>query len=110
LAVFYRLNVLNAKLLAARVRGPRAKANNLRAQISDAIAAVEKLEDRYAPIGFFPEPEMDGIRYRNISFLRPGRPKGPHDTVPFSPYFAVPGLEEIPAKQLKGPVRVMRYG
>ena len=111
LAAFYRINVLNAKLLAARAaHSSNKKANAILAEISKAMAALEKLEDRYTPIGFFGEPEMEGIRYRNITFIRPSRPKGPHDTAQFSSYFAIPGIEEIPAKQLEGPVRIIRYG
>ena len=110
LAAFYRINILQSKLLLARRFSRKAQAVRLQGKISEAFAALERLEDRYAPIGFFGEPEMRGIYYWNIEFLRPSRPKGLPDAPQFSSHFAVPGLGNMPKRELKGRVRILRYG
>jgi hypothetical protein len=109
LAAYYRLNRLNLGLLDARQRSsPEAKIRSVLAKINAATAALEKLEDRYAPIGFFGEPVMDGVFYRDIIFVRPELPR----TCPplQSSHIAIPGLEHIPQSELRGPVKIIRFG
>ena len=111
LAFFYRLNVLNSELLAARAAGAEEeRAKSLLAQISAATRELESVEDRYAPIGFFGEPVMDGIRYRDVIFVRPELPRIYSPASMLSSCIAIPGLDEIPASELQGPARVLRFG
>jgi hypothetical protein len=79
-------------------------------KIASATAALESLEDRYAPIGFFGEPVMKGIRYQNIVFNRPELPRLQPKASTLSSHFAIPGLDKIPASELRGPVKVYRFG
>jgi hypothetical protein len=110
LAAFYQLNVLNKRLHDSRKKGvPRRRIKSLLDKIASATAALEALEDRYAPIGFFGEPVMKGIRYQNIVFVRPELPKLYPRASTLSSHFAIPGLEKIPASELRGPVKVFRF-
>src|SRR5689334_11133240 len=69
LASYYRLNVLNRQLLEARQQSARKeKIRSILSALNKAAKALEKLEDRYAPIGFFGEPVMDGVFYRDLAF------------------------------------------
>jgi hypothetical protein len=109
LAYYYKLNLLNERLLLARKRkSPAPKVRGIIAQIAMVTTALEKLEDRYAPIGFFGEPKMDGVFYRDITFVRPELPR----IYPArqSSHIAIPGLEEIPQSELRGPVKIIRFG
>jgi hypothetical protein len=111
LAAFYRLNVLNKQLqVAHKARAPQRRVKALLAGIASASTALEALEDRYAPIGFFGEPVMKGIRYKNIVFIRPALPKLQPKASTLSSHFAIPGLDKIPATELRGPVKVFRFG
>jgi len=111
LAAFYQLNVLNKQLHASRKpRAPRRRIKTLLDKIASATAALETLEDRYAPIGFFGEPVMKGIRYQNIVFVRPELHKRQPKASTLSCHFAIPGLDKIPASELRGPVKVFRFG
>jgi hypothetical protein len=111
LASFYRLNVLNSQLLAARTAGAPDEVNRLvLSEIKSATKAFEELEDRYAPIGFYGEPVMEGISYRNIIFVRPELPRIYAKASMLSSYFAIPGLEDIPESELHGPARIFRMG
>jgi hypothetical protein len=111
LAAFYQLNVLNQRLQTAhRAHAPRRRISSILKKIAAAMAALEALEDRYAPIGFFGEPVMDGIRYKNIIFVRPELPKMYPRASTLSSHFAIPGLDKIPASELRGPVKVFRFG
>jgi hypothetical protein len=111
LAAFYHLNVLNKGLLAARrVRAPQGRIKALLRKLAEANSALEALEDRYAPIGFFGEPVMKGIRYHNIIFRRPELPRLQPKASTLSSYFAIPGLDKIPASELRGPVKIFRFG
>jgi len=109
LAAFYRVNLENRRLL--EFRKARASQRQIRHQIvrvAAATAALEALEDRYAPIGFFGEPVMDGIRYKCIHFFRPERSKVPPRPAIVVKEFSVPGLKDIPKSELRGPVKVIR--
>lgn len=111
LALFYRLNQLNSELLAARAaEAPEDVIRQLLEQVGAATARVEQAEDRYAPVGFFPEPLMDGIRYADIKFVRPELPRiysQPHSQCA---HIRIPGLEDIPAEELRGPMRILHFG
>jgi hypothetical protein len=109
LAAFYYLNYLNARLLAARSDGKQEVARPLVLAIAAATTDLERLEDRYAPIGFFGEPVMDGVRYESISFLRPEQPRLSRKASELTSLFAV-GIQDIPESELRGPVRLIRYG
>ncbi len=111
LAAYYRLNVLNGQLLSARTSGANeAVIRELLQAIGEATASLERLEDRYAAIGFYGEPVMDGIRYRSIVFSHPARARGAPMSVPVSFHAAIPGLEEIPESELQGQAKVYRWG
>ena len=111
LAAFYRLNVLNSRLLASRAAGSAEEVNRLiLSDINFATKELEKLEDRYAPIGFYGEPSMEGITYRNIIFVRPELPRVYGTASTHSSCFAIPGIEEIPESELRGPARIFRVG
>jgi hypothetical protein len=111
LAAYYLLNVLNARLLAARTDGaPEPVRKGLLQEIDAATVALEKLEDRYAPIGFFGEPIMDSIAYRSIDFVRPEFPRLYPRASTLSSHVAIPGLQEIPESELRGPIKVIRLG
>jgi hypothetical protein len=111
LAAYYRLNCLNNRLLAARKKKvSKGKIQTLLAEINAATTALEKLEDRYAPVGFYGEPSLEGVFYRDIAFVRPELPRILPKHSPQSSHVAIPGLEEIPAEELRGPVRVIRFG
>lgn len=111
LAAFYQLNVFNKQLQALRkARAPRPRIKALLNKIATATAALEALEDRYAPIGFFGEPVMKGIRYENIIFVRPQLPKLYPKASTLSSHFAIPGLDKLPASELRGPVKIFRFG
>lgn len=111
LAAFYQLNVLNQQLQSMRrAHRPQSRIRSLLQKIARAMAALEALEDRYAPIGFFGEPVMDGMRYKNIRFVRPELPKLHPMASTLSSHFAIPGLDKIPASELTGPIKVFRFG
>ncbi len=117
LARHYYLNVANAALVAAHGLGAAEAPAQLAAavavptaQVAIAIQELEKLEDRYAPIGFYAEPTMEGIFYRSLSFLRPIPPKlCPETQSSHSSHLAIPGLKELGISELRGAVTVMRW-
>jgi len=109
LALYYRLNVLNKNLLAARRKAaPTARIKSVLAKIHTATTELERLEDRYTPIGFFGEPIMDGVFYRDIKFTRPELPRIAPSL--HSSHIAIPGLEQIPPSELRGPAKIIRFG
>jgi hypothetical protein len=109
LAAYYRLNRLNRSLLVSRQNSePKKKVRSIVSRINAATVALEKLEDRYAPIGFFGEPVMDGVFYRDIVFVRPELPRVYPPLQ--SSHIAIPGLEQIPQSELRGPVKIIRFG
>ena len=112
LAAYYRINVLHSRLRAASATGADDNSEQLQvlAEIDSATQALEKLEDRYAPIGFYGEPEANGLPYRNILFIRPEFPRRQPKPTTLSCCFGVPGLEDIPASELSGPAKLLRTG
>lgn len=110
LAAFYRINILNSQLLHARANAAsKAEVSILLNEIAAATSALENLEDRYAPIGFFGEPVMAGISYQNILFVRPELPRIPPQIASASSHIAIPGLEDIPESELQGQVTIRRW-
>ena len=107
LAAFCELNVLQSQLLAAHQAAEGGR--GILAKIQKATQALEALEDHYAPIGFFGDPVMDGMRYRDIHFVRPSLPAiyGPNSSV--SSCIAIPGLDEIPVTERQGQFHVWRW-
>jgi hypothetical protein len=110
LAAYYQLNFLNNRLQASRkARVSQHRIRALLDKIASATAALEALEDHYAPIGFFGEPVMKGIRYQNIIFVRPELPRLHQKASTLSSHFAIPDLDKIPASELRGPVKIFRF-
>jgi hypothetical protein len=111
LAAFYRLNLANQRLLDARKA--RATSKGIKSRLAAVAASttdLEALEDRYAPIGFFGEPVMDGILYQNIIFARPEVPKHFRQPLMQTMEFVIPGLEAIPQSELSGQPKIRRFG
>lgn len=109
LASYYRLNVLNDRLLAARSDGQTETADGLLKNIVTAMSGLEALEDRYAPVGFFGEPVVDGVFYRNIVFVRPALPRPAPPPVQASSHIAIPGWDRLPEPERQGTVNVIRW-
>jgi hypothetical protein len=79
------------------------------AGVVQARQSIDQLEDRYAPLGFFGEPQfVDGL-CRNVSIVRPGLPGLLSAASSLSSQFAIPGLEELPAEELTGPPAFRRW-
>src|SRR4029453_5012907 len=110
LAAYYEVNCRQKELMDARATGASESeiATRLKA-VADAIEAVDKLEDRYAPVGFYGEPKMDGVFYRSIGFNRPELPRILSPASNQSSHIAVPGLDDLPAEALQGPVVITRW-
>jgi len=110
LAAYYQVNCRQAEL--AEARGGAASGDELQerlAAVEGALHELDDLEDRYAPVGFYGEPKMDGVFYRSIGFCRPELPRILPPTQSISSYLAVPGLAELPKEALTGPVVVTRW-
>jgi hypothetical protein len=110
LALYYQLNRLHRRLIAVRENasgGKRVRA--LLAEINRILQALESLEDEYAPIGFFGEPVMDGVFYADISFVRPGLPPRSRNSTSYTRNVCVPGLENLPASELRGVLTVTHF-
>jgi hypothetical protein len=109
LAAFYRMNVLQTDLLEAHRAEERETARAILANLQLATRALEALEDHYAPIGFFGDPVMDGLRYHDIRFIRPSPPSIYPANSSVSACIAIPGLDEIPESEREGPVRFWKW-
>ena len=108
LAFFYQLNVLNSRLLDTRRHGQAGfLIDPILEEIGAVTAALENLEDRYASIGFYGEPVMNGIYYENVVFVRPGLFTA--QTEPVWIEIPIPGLDEIPKSELTGPNREWKW-
>lgn len=113
LTAYYEVNCRCGEMHAARIaRVPKSALQARLAAVEAALQAVDALEDRYAAIGFCGEPEMQGVFYHNIEFHRAELPQILPETAMVSSHLAIPGLEEIPAEELRGPIVVSRlsYG
>ncbi len=110
LAGYYHINLRLAEVASLRqsAAADEALAKAL-AAADQAAKDLEKLEDRYAPIGFYGEPILDGDRYCSVHFHRPELPRIYPETQTLSSYVAVPGLDEIPSAELIGPATVIRW-
>lgn len=105
LCLYYEWN----RWSAAMAGESGAVREGIEARLRAIEAAVEAFEDRYAAVGFFGEPEMEGGLCRNVEFVRPvAPPMGPECRVESS-LIAVPGLEDLPETELRGPARVVRW-
>ena len=110
LAVYYLVNCRHDELIAARNRN--ASEDEIAARLknaADAVQAVDDLEDRYAPIGFYGEPTMDGAFYLSIGFNRPEVPRTLSEPSTESSHVAIPGLEALPAEEFRGPVVITHW-
>lgn len=105
LAAYYRINYANGAVLDAH---PPEQAS-ARAELAAAMQALEELEDRYAPIGFFGDPVMNDVFYADIRFVRPelSRRQAPASTA--SSFLAVPGLTNLPSAELQGQPTIRRW-
>lgn len=110
LAAYYEVNCRHAEHQEALATdAPKSEIDNRLAAIAAALEAVDSLEDRYITIGFYGDPVMDGVRYRDIQFEHPAAPTVQTETRSVSLRVAVPGLEEIPASELVGEPQVVRF-
>lgn len=109
LAACYRVNVCRARWLAACGEPTDTGAVEPKArQLVAAMAALENLEDRYAPVGFLGDPRMADGFYREVIFVRPALPRVGSAPSSSSSHLAIPGLEFLPARELRGAIRVVR--
>lgn len=105
LALYYQRNRWNS----VQPEGSGFSADAMASKVREVDAALEAFEDRYAAIGFFGEAEMDGDLCRNVTFVRPTAPRMGPECRMESSSIAIPGLDEIPASELRGVVRVVRW-
>src|SRR5215207_1046058 len=76
LAAYYRVNCRYAELEDIRPeKESETRRSALLEHVHTALTEVDALEDKYAPIGFYGEPEMNGVYYRSIGFIRPELPR-----------------------------------
>ncbi len=110
LAAYYEVNRRHALRRAAEAAGapPEMIKAHLDA-VAEALAEVDTLEDRYAAVGFFGEPIMDGVRYGDIRIVRPALPRIFPQPAPVSSHICVPGLEDIPESELQGEPVIVRW-
>lgn len=110
LTAYYEVNCRHAEHQEALASGaPKSEIDKRLAAIAAALEAVDALEDRYITIGFYGDPVMDGVMYRDIQFEHPAGPMAQPETQSVSLRVAVPGLEEIPASELVGEPQVVRF-
>jgi hypothetical protein len=110
LAAYYEVNCRQDDLIEARANGASKADVAVRLKaVAAAVQAVDDLEDRYAPVGFYGEPKMDGVFYRAIGFKRPELPRIFSHQSTQSSHIAIPGLNEIPAEELRGPIVITRW-
>jgi hypothetical protein len=83
---------------------------SIRHNLTQATQALEDLEDRYAPIGFYGEPFTlpDGT-HRDVHFVRPGLNQSPATASSLGSHFTIPGLDALPLSELQGPIQVTRW-
>jgi hypothetical protein len=105
LAAYYEVNCRHDALRTARAMEPGAPEIQRHLDlVAAALEEVDALEDRYAAIGFYGEPVMEGFFYRSIHFHRPELPRLSSPSVMISSHLAIPGLDEIPVEELRGPI------
>ena len=109
LTAYYRVNVAQADLAWARETGePKVVVELFTRRLGEASQALDALEDRYSPIGFFGDPVMDGLYYKDIEFVRPELPQVISAPSSYSAHIRIPGLEDLPPGALEGTPRVFR--
>jgi hypothetical protein len=112
LSALYHVNRTNAALLSARQSGAgEGLVSVALEEVGQAMDALEIIEDRYTPVGFYGEPSvMDGVFYRDIKFIRPGLPQlPPASASSASSHVRIPGLEFLPESELKGVITIERW-
>ena len=110
LAGYYGINAAISKLAdARREEAITAVLTYLTGMVVSAITELEALEDRYASVGFFGEPVMDGAYYRNIWFIRPELPRIFTPAASISSHIKVLGLEDLPQSELVGEPQIVRW-
>ncbi len=110
LAAYYEVNIRNAEL--ANARSSSAEPHETSAhldRVAVALAKIDALEDRYISIGFFGEPLMEGVFYRDIHFTRPGLHGQGTNTISFSSHIAVFDFSDIPASEFEGIPSIIRF-
>lgn len=104
LAAYYTVNIAEYRLLQSGTPD-----NEERLQLQTALSSLESLEDHFAPIGFYGDPQMNGSYYADIHFCRPElpalRPPPNRKTI----HVAIPGLEFLPESELQGPMTTTRW-
>jgi len=76
LTAYYRINCRQGELEVARKRSSSPEEIQQRlASVEAALEELDRLEDRYAPVGFYGEPKMCGVFYSDIRFCRPELPR-----------------------------------
>jgi hypothetical protein len=110
LAAYYQINCRQAELAAAReASAPPKEIRKRLAAVEAALEELDCLEDRYAPVGFYGEPKMNGVYYRDIRFCRPELPRILPEASSLSSHLAIPGIAELPEGELTGPVVITRW-
>ena len=110
LAAYYRINCRLAELAGARqIMAPPEEVRERATAVDAALEDLDRLEDRYAPVGFYGEPRMNGPFYQDISFCLPELPRILQQASSLSSHLAVPGIAELPEGELRGPVVITRW-
>ena len=98
LNIYYRMNTLCAELIELRQSERNAigeRENEVLQAIEACMADRDALEDKYAPIGFLGEPEMEDVFVTNLKFsYSKYRPHREVHTQRFSMFVAVPFPDE----------------
>lgn len=111
LAACYAINLAQSRLGAARASfAGRTVLASLERMLRNVEAAFVALEDRYAPVGFYGETASEGLWIRNVDFVPPELPRVGTETASMSSQVRIPGIEEIPASEFTGEVRLRRWG
>jgi hypothetical protein len=77
--------------------------------VAQTRRAIDQLEDRYAPLGFYGEPIFENGLCRDVGIIRPGLPRFLSEASSLSSQFAIPGLDELPSEELTGPPIIRRW-
>ncbi|HTG45593.1 MAG TPA: hypothetical protein VK633_13805 [Verrucomicrobiae bacterium] len=110
LTAYYHLNCANRAITDLRNETVSSvHLQSRRFNFAAALQALENLEDRYAPIGFYGEPVMtEEAFYKDIHFVRPEL-RHPGGTPLVGPFLAIPGLDQIPSSELQGDAAIYRW-
>lgn len=110
LAAYYWINCLHAELATSRqADASQKKIREALTAIETALEELDRLEDRYTPIGFYGEPKMNGVFYESIAFRRPELPRILPQASSLSSHLAIPGIADLPPEELTGSVVITRW-